>query len=238
MQLNRRNSRSMIYCAALAACGALTLAMPVVTSADDAMWNLPRVLERIDDAVKSFDDGTANVSIEHVIAGKDTPTTGSGKIYFRSDGRMRVEVEFPKPRTILCTDKDLYLFRPAELIVETYKLKDHPERLEQYPMLGFITTGTDLEKDYLVTLLQEEMVNDRKVLQLEVTPKAMAVRANISRIQIWIDEGTWLPVRQKIFHSQSETYLDITYAGFSSNTGLDSDLFKPRWPKGTKKIKR
>ena len=169
MQPNRCSNRLMICCAALVACGALMLATPAVTQADDAMWNLPRVLDRIDKAMKSFDDGTANVSIEHVIAGKDTPTTGSGKIYFSSDGRMRVEVELPKPRTILCTDKDLYLFRPAELIVETYKLKDHPERLEQYPMLGFITTGTDLEKDYLVTLLQEEMVNDRKVLQLEVT---------------------------------------------------------------------
>ena len=81
-------------------------------------------------------------------------------------------------------------------------------------------------------------VNDRKVLQLEVTPKALEVRASVSKIQIWVDEGTWLPVRQKFFHSQSDTYLDIAYIGFSSNTGLDSDLFKPHWPKGTKKVKR
>ena len=38
---------------------------------------------------------------------------------------------------------------------EQFKLKQHPERMEQYALLGFAPLGTDLKKDFLITLIEE-----------------------------------------------------------------------------------
>jgi len=222
----------------LAACVILLFTAAGASAADKGTWTLEKALKQIDEGTKKFRDGSGDVKAEHVEAGKDSAATGSGKVYFDSSGKMRVEIADPSKNIILCADKELQIFKPESSTVEIYKLNDHPERLAQYAMLGFVTTGTDLQELFLLTLLEEETVDDRKVLLLELTPKADEVRNKISRIRLWIDEGSWLPVRQKIFHTVADTYLDVSYSGFVTNAGLEADLFKAKWPKGTVKVKK
>jgi outer membrane lipoprotein-sorting protein len=71
-----------------------------------------------------------------------------------------------------------------------------------------------------------------------LTPKSDKVRAAVSRIEIWIEQGSWLPIQQKIFHGDSSQSLTIHYVQTSRNVPVDNALFKPKWPKGTKKITR
>ena len=208
------------------------------SAAGTGTWNLEKALERIDEALKQFRNGSGDVDVKHVEAGKDSVATGSGKIFFDSKGTMRVEIADPTNNVILCTEKELQIYKPESSTVEVYKLSDHPERLEQYPLLGFATSGTDLQERFLMTLIEEATLEDRKVLLLEMTPRADEVRSRISRIRMWIDEGSWLPVRQKIFHAVADTYLEVDYSGFATNVSLDTDLFKDKWPKGTVKVKK
>ncbi len=222
----------------LACCAILIWTAADASAAGTGTWTLDKALQRIDEAAKQFRNGSGKVKVKHVEAGKDSAATGSGTVYFDSRGKMRVEIAEPSKNIILCTNKELQIFKPESSTVEIYKLKDHPERLEQYPLLGFVTTGTELQERFLMTLLEEATVDDRKVLLLEMTPRADEVRHKISRIRIWIDEGSWLPVRQKIFHTVADTYLDVTYSGFATNVSLDADLFKDDWPKGTVKVKK
>lgn len=222
----------------LACCVVLLWTGADLSAEGTGTWTLDKALNRIDEGTRNFRDGSGKVEARHVEAGKDSVATGSGMIYLDSRGKMRIEIADPSKNVILCTDKEQQIFKPESSTVEIYKLNDHPEQLAPYAMLGFLTTGTDLQEPFLMTLIEETTENDRKVLLLELVPRADNVRNKISRIRLWIDQGSWLPVRQTIFHTVADTYLDVTYSGFATNTGLDPDLFKDNWPKGTVKVKK
>ena len=91
------------------------------------------------------------------------------------------------------TGDNLYIYTPGLKRVEEYNLAQHRSLVDQYLLLGFGTSGKDLQKAYLVTLLGEPTLEDKKTVELELTPKSQEARNQISKIQIWLDESTWLP---------------------------------------------
>ena len=117
-------------------------------------------------------------------------------------------------------------------------LSRHPDRLEPFAALGFSSTGDDLERDYLITVLGEELTGSRRLLGLELTPKDDAERSVAARLSLWIDQASWLPVRQEIVHPQSGETLTVTYDQMARNLPLDRDLFRARWPRDVEQIRR
>jgi len=66
-----------------------------------------------------------------------------------------------------------------------------------------------------------------------LTPKKDSLRAVISKIELWVDEASWLPARQVISQAAGGETMTITYTGMAKNLSLNPDLFKVDWPKGT-----
>ena len=128
-------------------------------------------------------------------------STETGSILVRGD-KMLLEMKAPNPRTILRTGDNLYVYNPGLNRVEEYNLGKNRDLFDQYLLLGFGTKGTELRKSYLVTLLSEPTLDDKKTAQFELTPKSEAVRNNISKIQIWFDESSWLPVQQQFYRDR------------------------------------
>jgi len=139
---------------------------------------------------------------------------------------------------VLLNSKYMYVYEPGRALVEEYQLSKHPERLAPYARLGFSTTGEELRRDYLVTLLRDDAIGDRRVLALELTPKDDEVRQDVRKIQLWIDQASWLPVTQVIDHTSNGETLTVNYANTSRNLKLNTSLFDDNWPKGTQKIKK
>ena len=52
-------------------------------------------------------------------------------------------------------------------------------------------------------LTGEEQLDGRRTYVLELTPKSDDVRKKITKIQMWIDSSSWLPVQQKFYESGS-----------------------------------
>ena len=113
----------------------------------------------------------------------------------------------------------------------------HPDKLAQYALLGFAPRGTSLKKGFILTLLEETTLDNHNTLQLELTPESNTLRQTISKIHIWVDQANWRPFQQRIYHHDADTHLTLRYANLSLNDRLDKDLFKPKWPKGTRKAK-
>ena len=123
--------------------------------------------------------------------------------------------------------------------VDEYRLSSNKSRLEPFIPLGFSTTGKDLDRDYLVTFIGEEVnAGQRRLLGLELTPKSDSLRAVVARMQIWVDEASWLPARQVITYGNGQQTLTITYSGLARNLNLNPDLFKADWPRGTQKVRK
>ena len=83
----------------------------------------------------------------------------------------------------------------------------------------------------------EQDLDGRKTLLLELTPKTEQVRAQISKIQMWVDESAWLPLQQKFYEAGSGDYFIFHYSDIKKNLKIEESRFKPDWPKNATKIK-
>ena len=85
-----------------------------------------------------------------------------------------------------------------------------------------------------MTLIGEEEFDNRKTVVLELTPKSDQARSQISRIRMWIDEASWLPVQQKFFETSSDDYFLSHYTHVMKNLKIADARFKPDWPKSVR----
>ncbi|HLW99770.1 MAG TPA: outer membrane lipoprotein-sorting protein [Candidatus Acidoferrales bacterium] len=200
-------------------------------------WTVDSALKQLDSQAKSFRSLTANIERTKVTLVVNDKSTESGTIAVRHDDKMRIEFTQPDPRTILRSGNELYLYNPKIKRVEQYDLGKRRSLVDQFLLLGFGTSGTEMQKGYLVTLLGEEQMDNRQVLKLELTPKSEEVRNQVSKIHIWIDESTWLPAQQQFFETGSGDYLLIRYTNVVRNVRLTDTDFKPHWPKGVTHFK-
>jgi len=217
----------------------LCVAQAASTATNELGWTLDSALVQIDRQAKDFNTALADVEAKWQAAGQDQPhRTSTGRIYVNKEGVLRFNVSTPEQRTVLVTKSEVQEYDPVRALVDRYSLSKHKTRLEPYARLGFTTTGKDLRDDFLVTLLGEDRVNGRRVVGLELTPKKEREREVVARLQLWIDQASWMPVKQVISHVASGDTLTITYYGMARNLKLNPDLFRAKWPKGTQELKR
>ena len=148
---------------------------------------------------------------------------------------MRIELTQPDPRTILRDGDNFYIYNPKIHRVEEYNLGKKKSVVDQFLLLGFGTSGSSLKESYTITLQGEETLDNRKVILLELLPKTDEVRKQLSKIQLWLDESTWLPVQQQFFETGSGDYFIIRYRNINRNVRIPDNEFKPHWPHGTTK---
>jgi outer membrane lipoprotein-sorting protein len=206
------------------------------TAQNHVPLSLESTLRQLDSASKDFRSLSADVERTKVTVVVNDRSTETGSILVRGD-RMLLQMKAPDARTILRTGDNIYIYNPGLKRVEEYNLGKNRALFDQYLLLGFGTQGRELQKHYLVTLLGEPTLDDRKTAEIELTPKSEQVRNNISKIQIWFDESSWLPVQQQFYETGSGDYFIIRYSKISRNPDLGDARFKPHWPKGTEKIK-
>jgi outer membrane lipoprotein-sorting protein len=208
-----------------------------ISHAQGTTWTTDSVLGMMDKSARDFHTLTADIEhIKYTDVVKDT-STETGKLFVRRDEKMRIEFEQPDRRTILRNGDSLFVFTPKINRVEEYDLGKNREMVDQYVLLGFGTKSENVRKSYLVSLLRETELDHKKVALLELTPKSDQVRKQIAKIQMWVDEASWLPIQQKFFESGSEDYLIFHYTNVMKNLKIDDGRFKQDWPKGASRTK-
>lgn len=203
----------------------------------NAIWTIEGVLAMMDKSARDFHSLTADIEhIKYTAVVKDT-STETGHIFVRRDDKMRIEILKPDSRTILRTGDSLFVYTPKINRVEEYNLGKNRSMIDQYVRLGFGTRSEDLKKSYLVTFLGEEELDHKKTAMLELTPKSDQVRSQITKIQMWIDEASWLPIQQKFFEPGSGDYVLFHYTSVMKNLKIGDPKFKQDWPKGVNRVK-
>jgi outer membrane lipoprotein-sorting protein len=185
----------------------------------------------MDKSAKDFRSLTADIENQKYTAVVKDTSIETGQIFVRHDQKMRIEFTKPEPRTILRTGDSLFLYNPKLNRVEEYDLGKNRAMVDQYIRLGFGTKSEDLKKSYLVTVTGEEDLDHRKAILMDLTPKADQVRSQITRIQMWIDEASWLPMQQKFYEAGSGDYILFHYTNVMKNLKISESKFKQDWPK-------
>ena len=199
--------------------------------------NVDDILRLLDREAKEFQSLTADIERTKVTVVVDDHSTESGQMEVRRDDKMRIDLTAPVSRTILRDGDHLYVYTPKIRRVEEYDLSKHRALVDQFLLLGFGTSGDSLKASYLITLQGEQTLGAQKVVRLELTPKSPDVRSEISKIDLWLDETTWLPAQQQFFETGSGDYFIIRYTNVSRNVRLPDSQFKPRWPSGVTKVR-
>lgn len=214
---------------------AAALRMPAAQT--NGTRTLESVLTLMDNSARDFHTLTADIEhLKYTAVVKDT-SAETGHIFVRRDDKMRIEIVKPDPRTILRTGDSLFVYTPKINRVEEFNLGKNRSMIDQYVRLGFGTRSDDMKKSYLVTFLGEEELDHKKTAMLELTPKSDSVRAQITKIQMWVDEATWLPVQQKFFETGSGDYVLFHYTTMMKNLKIADDKFKQDWPKSATHVK-
>ena len=194
------------------------------------------VLRQLDAAARTFHGLSADVERTKVTVVVNDKSTDTGTILVRGD-KMLMDMKPPDARTVLRTGDNLFIYTPGLKRVEEYDLGKNRALVEQFLLLGYGSSGAELEKRYTITLVGEDKIDDKKVVELELVPKSDDVRNQISKIQIWFDESSWLPAQQQFFETGSGDYFIVRYSNIVKNPPIADSRFKPHWPKGTERIK-
>jgi outer membrane lipoprotein-sorting protein len=207
------------------------IALGTVPAQTAQKWSADGVLMMMDKSAKDFRSLTADIENQKYTAVVKDTSIETGQIFVRHDQKMRIEFTKPEPRTILRTGDSLFLYNPKLNRVEEYDLGKNRAMVDQYIRLGFGTKSEDLKKSYLVTVTGEEDLDHRKAILMDLTPKADQVRSQITRIQMWIDEASWLPMQQKFYEAGSGDYILFHYTNVMKNLKISESKFKQDWPK-------
>ena len=229
--IGKRATLFLILCAVLGA-----WVVRGTAAAQHGPTTVDGVLRQLDRSSKDFHSLSADVQRTKVTVVVNDKSIEDGTILVRGD-KMLLEMKAPNAKTILRRGDNLYVYTPGLNRVEEYNLAQHRMLVDQYLLLGFGENGKDLQKSYLVTLLGEPMLDERKTIELELTPRSDEARNQISKIQIWFDESSWLPIQQQFTETGSGDYFVIRYSRVVRNPDLGDAHFNPHWPKGTEKVR-
>ena len=218
-----------VICAAIAASGRMA-------GGQGRSATLDNVLKQLDRSAKDFRSLSATVERTKVTVVVNDHSTETGSLLVRGD-KMLLQMNPPDSRTVLRNGDNIYLYTPGLKQVQEFNLGKNRDLADEFLLLGFGTTGTDLQKGFDIKLVGEESLDGKKDIELELTPKSAAVLKQFSKIQIWLDETSWLPDQQQFTENGSGDYLTVHYTKIVRNPNIPDSDFKPHWPKGTEKIK-
>jgi outer membrane lipoprotein-sorting protein len=223
-----------LLCAAGA--GGLFYLAPAAAVTAQGSLTLDNVLKQLDTQAADFHSMSADLERTKVTVVVNDKSTQSGKISVRRDGKMRIELTQPDPQTILRDGDNFYIYNPKIHRVEEYNLGNKKSVVDQFLLLGFGTSGSSLKESYTITLHGEETLDNHKVILLELLPKTDEVKRQLSKIQLWLDESTWLSAQQQFYETGSGDYFIVRYKNMARNVKIPDSEFKPHWPHGTTKV--
>jgi outer membrane lipoprotein-sorting protein len=200
-------------------------------------WTAQAILAELDRAAKRLHSLTADVERTKVTVVVNDRSTESGQIRLRTDGKMRLELTQPDLRTILRNGDRLWIYLPKSKRLEEYDLGKDRAVIDQFTSLGMGSSGSSLKKHYLLTVLGEETLDNRKTILLELVPKEAKFRNQIDRIHLWLDLSNWISVQQKFFETGSGDYFEIRYRNIITNVKMPESIFKPNFPEDATRVK-
>lgn len=228
--------RLLLFCAVVS-CFYFAISFRTRAAQTSTNWTIEGVLGMMDKSAQDFRTLTADIEHSKYTAVVKDTSTETGHIFVRRDDKMRLEFTKPDLRTILRTGDSLYIYNPKINRVEEYDLGKNRSLVDQYVRLGFGTKSEDLKKSFLVSVLGEEELDHKKTVLLELTPKSDQVRNQITKIHMWIDEASWLPIQQKFFEAGSGDYVLSHYTNVMKNLKIGDGKFKQDWPKSVTRVK-
>lgn len=207
----------------------LTFSLAAFAAAPQAL-KLEDVLAKMDAAAANFESIVAELTYTKVTVIVNDKAVEKGTFYFKRPKGKRefktlINFREPAEKIVLFRDNKGWIYRPAIAQVEEYDVGKNKETLEQFLLLGFGTSGRDLQKAYNITLVGDAKVGSQDGVKLELLPKAAATARHIKKVELWVSKDTWQPIQQ-MFTEPSGDYLMAQYSSSKLNASIPDSQFK------------
>jgi outer membrane lipoprotein-sorting protein len=199
---------------------------------------LGEILARMNDRAKHLRTVSANIDYTKVTVVVDDKSTEEGELFFRKAKNPEILLNFkkPDPKVILFKQKRAEIYLPKSNQIQEYDLEKHSGLVEQFLLLGFGTETGELEKSYSIKLTGEEVLDGDTTAVLELTPRREDISTQLTKIQLWISEESWIPVQQKFFEAGGD-YLLTRYTAVKTDRVLPPGTFQIVAPSDVKRVK-
>jgi outer membrane lipoprotein-sorting protein len=199
---------------------------------------LGEILRQMNDSAKRLKTVSANIEYIKVTVVVDDKSTEYGVLYFQKGKSTEILLNFqkPDPKVILFKKNKAEIYLPKSNQIQEYDLEKQSGLVEQFLLLGFGKETGDLQKAYTIKFIGEEELSGDTAAELELTPRMDNVAAQLTKVQLWISEDSWLPIQQKFFEADGD-YLMTRYSEVKVNRELPASTFQIPAPSGAKRVK-
>jgi outer membrane lipoprotein-sorting protein len=201
----------------------------------------PELLQRLDSAAGRFQSMSATVTYLTHTEVIDENSTETGKVVMKkvAPGEVQGLINFtaPNQRSVTFEKRSVQIYFPKINTLQVYDLENHGEQLDKFLMIGFGTSGSELAKDYTMTVPGVEAMKGLpgvQAIHLELVPKSGEARQYVKKVDLWIPEqGDPYPLREKITEPSGDSRT-MTYADQKINPSLPPEALKLKLPAGFK----
>jgi len=216
---------------------AFILFEPVLPAGHVSGASFEEVLASMDKAAASFLGVSATIrqATYTAVIKDNSEETGAMRMQRlgKRDVRLRVDFGEPDVRSVAFAGRTAEVYYPKIQTVQVYELGKHRELIDQFLLLGFGTSGRELQAGYLVQFAGTDTIGGEQTARLELKPKSSAVREHLSLVELWISPAGH-PAQQK-FHKPSGDHTTITYTGVRINPDFGKGELALKLPPGVRR---
>jgi len=193
--------------------------------------SLANILARMDQAAPGFKGVTAKLELINYTAILSDTTKERGTLQMqrlRSDD-IRAIIDFralpENARVVSFQGKSLKIYYPNTKEVQEYATGKNADVLNQFLLLGFGSSGKDLQANYVITEDGSESIEGRETTKLKLIPKDPELKSKLSEVELWIPTDATYPLQQKFSESKaSGNYRQVTYSDVKINPDMKTPL--------------
>jgi outer membrane lipoprotein-sorting protein len=200
--------------------------------------DLSEILSRMNDAAKRLKSLSANLTYTKVTVLVNDKSTEEGRLFFRKGKppEIRIEMQRPESKVILLKKNKAEIYLPKINQLQEYSLEQKSGLVEEFLLLGFGSETADLKKSYRLKYMKEEELDGDTTAVLELAPRKESLASQLTKIQIWVSEESWLPTQQQFFEPGGD-YIIATYRAVKVNLRISSSTFEIHPAEGAKRVK-
>jgi outer membrane lipoprotein-sorting protein len=227
-------------------CLGLVMSLPGPLNAQSAPAagdaDLQKVITELNGAAAKFVSAQADFAWDQFTAVVQEHETQTGTIYFeRKKGVTLMAADIKQdngkdaPKTVVYNGTELNLYEPTIKQLTTVKAGANHGQFESFLTLGFGGSGTDLEKNWKVSLLGMENMDGVSVAKLDLVPKEQKVLDLFTHVTIWVEPSRGINHKQ-IFYQPSGDLRTTTYKNIRYNSPVPADVFQIKPAPGTNHV--
>jgi outer membrane lipoprotein-sorting protein len=200
--------------------------------------DLSQILSRMNEAAKRLKTLSANLEYTKVTVLVNDKSTEEGRLFYRKGKTPEIRIEFQQPESkiILFKKNKAEVYLPKINQLQEFNLEQKSGMVEGFLLLGFGSETGELKKSYDLKYLKEEDIDGDTTAVLELTPRKASLASQLTKIQMWVSEDSWLPAQQQFFEPGGD-YLIARYKAVKVNLGIPSSTFEIHPAAGAKRVK-